>query len=101
MISYRPTITLTNTFGFLKEPGLDLGLYKFRLEKFISYDPISELIWINGPEATREDIGTYELRFYVTFSNSTLEWDEDFFFELYVHADEIIDNSVIECQESI
>ena len=68
------------------------------MEKFVSYDPFSKEILINGPEATREDIGIYDLRFYVTYSNSTLEWDEDFIFKLIVYADDIIDDPfVVEC----
>ena len=58
-----------NAFSFLKEPGLDLGLYEDRLSKFVSYDPIRGVIEIDGPKATRDDIGTYELSYYINFSN--------------------------------
>ena len=69
LYEYRPSMNYTNAFGFLKTPGLDLGLYGERLSKFVSYDAIRGLIIIDGQKAVREDIGEYELRYYVTFSN--------------------------------
>ena len=69
LYEYRPSMNYTNAFGFLKTPGLDLGLYGKRLSKFVSYDAIRGLIIIDGQKAIRQDIGEYELCYYVTFSN--------------------------------
>ena len=88
VFEYRPTVHVDNVYGFLKEPGLDLGLYEDRLSHIVSYDPIRGLIVIDGPKATRDDIGTYELRYFVTFSNQTISWDQSYNFTLLVYADD-------------
>ena len=65
----------------------------------MSYDAIRGLIVFDGPKATREDIGTYELRYYITFSNQTMSFDESYNFTLLVTADELIPDKVDPCQD--
>ena len=72
-LTYKPSIRTNDTFGFVRESGLVLGVYKTRLEKFLSYDPLANEMTIEAAKTSREDIGTYDIIFYVTFSNPTFE----------------------------
>lgn len=89
LIEYRPTMNFKNAYGYLKQPGLDFGLFRDPVANFVSYDPIRGLIVIDGKNVTRADEGEYTLRYFVTFSNATIEWDVEYNFTLLVTADEL------------
>lgn len=79
-----------NTYGYRRTLGLDLGLWKQYLQKFVTYDPDLNVITFESSRATEENLGTFDLRFYSTYYNSTYEWTEEFTFELIVFQDPVI-----------
>ena len=56
------------------------------MAKSILYDELTQEILINGTAFTKEDVGSYDLKFFVKVYNSTYEKTASFDFKLIVSA---------------
>jgi hypothetical protein len=52
-IIINPSIKSINTFSYIKDPGLQLGLNRDRLKNFVSYDPLVNEIKIEAAKTKK------------------------------------------------